>query len=241
MANLQPDIVVPLYRQLYEKVSAKIEEGIYRPGEKIPSEDKLCEMYGVSRITVRRALNQLVEDNVLVKKHGKGTFVSNPRHVESMSAGGSFTRSCLLMNVTPGTKLISIEMQPVDKRIAQYLRVPEGTRVICIKRLRLVDATPAIFEVDYFRREYDFLLKYNLENTSLLELIEQETGMVAEHFEDVFEIKHASKEHADHLDCSIGMPLLRVKQTVTIDAERVLYYNEQFICSDRYQYAVRYC
>ena len=73
----------------------KVRSGEYQVGEKIPSEEQLMTIYGVSRVTVRNAIKQLVDENILIKRHGKGTFVSMPSYVESMTAGGSFTESGL--------------------------------------------------------------------------------------------------------------------------------------------------
>ena len=239
MNGVQADKMVPLYQQLYDTIRRQIELGEYRPGDKIPSEARLSEIYGISRITVRSALQHLVDENILVKKHGKGTFVAMPAYVESMSAGGSFTESWLQTNVVPGTKLISLSVEPSVKKIADILEAEPGSKVICIKRLRLVDDLAAIFEVDYFRSDFDFLLHANLENASILELIREHTGLVLKEFNDIFEVKHANKEHAAYLDCVLGSPLLRVSQTVMTDQLRVMYYNEQYIRSDRYKYAVR--
>jgi len=241
MQVLKTDILIPLYQQLCDIIRKQIETGEFSPGQRIPSEEKLIEMYNVSRVTVRNALKQLVEEDVLVKKHGKGTFVAMPAFIESVAAGGSFTESCMQTNVVPSTQLVSVYEQTANHKIAERLHIEDGANIICIKRLRQVDGVSAIFEVDYFSEQYNFLLHANLKNVSILELIRKNTGIVARNFEDVFEIKTADRELAQYLDCSVGYPLLRVKQVVLIERDEPLYYNEQFIRSDRYKYTVRSC
>ena len=103
MKLLNSDIAIPLYQQLYDLLLDQIRSGVYPPGSKIPSEEELCKTYDLSRVTVRNALGRLVDDNILVKRHGKGTFVATPVFTESAYANGSFTKSCEQMGATPST------------------------------------------------------------------------------------------------------------------------------------------
>lgn len=76
--QLNEDSLTPLYQQLMEDIKTSLAEGKYMPDEKIPSEPELSELYHVSRITVRRAIEELCTEGYLVKKQGKGTYVSQP-------------------------------------------------------------------------------------------------------------------------------------------------------------------
>ena len=239
MKNLNSDISTPLYQQLCDTLKEQITAGQYQAGDKIPSEDQLSKTYHISRITVRNALQHLADENVLVKKKGKGTYVAEQVRVESMSAGNSFIKSCLQMNAVPSTKVISLAKEPAGKKIAGILAVAPDDFVICIKRLRLIDGIAAIFEVDYFREDYNFLLQEDFRDTPLLEFLRKHTGIRATRMEDIYEVRHATKEHAGYLDCKVSSPLLQVSQTVFMDGEQKLYYNEQYIRSDRYKYATR--
>ncbi len=75
MDKLESNKKAPLYQQLYDAILNKVRSGEYQVGEKIPSEEQLMTIYGVSRVTVRNAIKQLVDENILIKRHGKGTFV----------------------------------------------------------------------------------------------------------------------------------------------------------------------
>jgi len=239
MKNLESVSITPLYQQLCDTLKEQIKAGKYKAGDKIPSEDQLSKMYKISRITVRNALQHLADENMLVKRKGKGTFVAEPVIIESMSAGNSFTKSCLQINAVPSTKIISMSKQHAGKKIAEILETSPEDFIICIKRLRLIDNMAAIFEVDYFTKDYDFLIQEDFTGTSLLEFIRKNTGIRAEGIEDIYEVRHASKEHAEYLDCKVGTPLLQVSQTVFMAEGKKLYYNEQYIRSDRYKYAIR--
>lgn len=229
----------PLYKKLYEEIKKQIVTGGYRPGEKLPSEGELCRMYGVSRITVRNALYNLAEEKLLVKYHGKGTFVALPEQVEAMDSGNSFTKSCLRMNARPSTKVVSITLREAGGWIGERLGTEPEERIICIKRIRRVDDVPMIWEVDYFRRDFLFLMEKDLENESLLEVIKKGSGISCRFYEDTFDVCEAGEEAAKYLDCDIAFPLLRVSQKVYGEERKLIYYNEQHIRSDRYKYAVR--
>jgi GntR family transcriptional regulator len=238
MGDLRVNGIVPLYRQFYDTIRTQIDSGEYRPGDRIPSELELCARHKLSRVTVRSAIQRLVDDSILVKLHGKGTFVAMPVFIESVGARGSFTESCLMMNSAPSTRLISREIASPARDIAERLGVDASGQIILIKRLRLVDGLAVIFEADYFRMEYDFLMQENLENASLLNLLYRRTGAAPKNFDDLFDVVNADKEQALHLGCPHGRPLLRVLQTVRSAKAGVVYFNEQFIRSDRYKYAV---
>lgn len=230
----------PLYQQLCDRITEQIRLGEFSPGDQIPSEERLVEMYGISRVTVRSALKRLCDEHILVKRHGKGTFVALPVFVESFSAGGSFTKSCLQRGSTPTTKLVSCAIRSADDQTLRRLGLEPDSKVICVKRIRLVDDVATILEVDYFRSDYQFLLDADFANSPLSDLLFAHTGMLPRVFEDIFDVYVATKEHATCLGCKAGAPLLRVWQTVMGDSHQVLYCNEQYIVSERYKYAINY-
>lgn len=237
ISTLDPESQIPLYQQLYDEIAHLIETGVYKEGEKIPSEDQLSKHYHISRITVRSALQQLVEDHYLIKRHGKGTFVAQVAHVESTSANNSFTKSCIQKNIVPSTKVVDISIMVAGKKEATALCVEQEEKLIVVKRLRFANEMPVILEVDYFTIDFHFMLEKDLETIPLLETIYKEKGLVAYKVEDIFEVAYVTKEQSKLLQCNIGDPLLKVSQAVFKEDGNILYYNEQFICSERYKYA----
>lgn len=239
MFTLNPESSVPLYQQLCNLLTDQIHNGILKPGDRIPSELQLSEMYGISRITVRSAITQMVEEGLLMKRHGKGTYVTIPVFVES-KAGGSFTRSCQKNNIVPRTEVISVKTVPCSSAVSSSLGVAEGLAVHRICRVRYANHTPVILEVDYFRQEDDFILRADFKEMPMSEIILKETGLNPQQFEDIFDIVPATKEQAQFLSCNAGTPMLRVRQIVLTENRQILYYNEQYILTDRYKYAVSY-
>ena len=92
MGNIETKNGIPLYEQVYSALCRDIDLGIYKSGEQIPAEGYLCEKFHVSRVTVRKALQKMVDKKILVKRHGIGTFVSSP-FVESTLAQSNFCRT----------------------------------------------------------------------------------------------------------------------------------------------------
>ncbi len=236
--KMNSDIAIPLYQQLYDILREQIEEGVYPAGSRIPSEEELCKTYNLSRVTVRNALGRMVDDNILVKKHGKGTFVATPVFTESAYAKGSFTKSCLQMGTTPTTRVVSRKFIKAGKMLAKQLQTEDGKRAVCIKRIRCTNDVAAIFEVDYFTEDFEFMMEADVETRPVLDVITEHCGLTSRQYIDTFEVHFAGKEQASWLQCPVNTPLLKVSQVVLNEMRGVLYYNEQYIRSDIYKYVV---
>ena len=235
MATLKHLSPVTLKEQLYREILTKIQTGTYKPGDKIPTELQLSEMYDISRVTVRQTLARLVEEQILIKRAGKGTFVKDTPFIENFFSGGSFTDTCLRMHAAPSTRIIYTEIIPSPARLENRL----GDSVIHITRLRCVNETPCIVEEDYFSAENTFLLEKDLTKVSLFSLVYEKTGLMPANSEDLFRIVYATKHQAELLGCSLAHALLEVSQNVMDANKKLIYINYQYILSERYVYAVR--
>jgi GntR family transcriptional regulator len=240
MDRIDPKNATPLYKQLYQVILKAIEDGTFAHGDRIPSEEELQKQFGISRVTVRNALQLLVNDEFLIKIHGKGTFVADGMFSKRGFSGGGFTDVCLQMNAKPVTHIIDRTLQAAKQKIAEKLGIKANENIIYIQRLRMVNDVPYILERDYCPLSLNFLLDAQLENASIFGLIQEKLGIVPTCFEDHFEVGYASKKDAALLKCDPGTPLLRIDQFITTKDARILYYNEQLVCSNRYKYAVRY-
>ena len=227
-----------LSEQVYEDIIKNINEGVYTPGNTIPGENKLCEIYGVSRVTVRNAIDKLVANGFLIKRKGKGTFVKHKQTVVDMFANGSFTENCKLLGVNPSTAIIYKGYEDADKSLAKVLG-GDDNKVVIIKRVRYIDDDPCIVELDFFSKEYNFLLNDDLENKSLIEHLNKKSNKQPTTFIDKYTIVEANKEYANLLNCKVGMPLLEVDQQVFAEDDSLIYLNKQYIVTNNYIYAVK--
>lgn len=229
----------PLYKQVADAINEMLNDGTYRPGDKIPSEDKLCETYGVSRVTLRAAINLLVKEYKLKKMQGKGTFVNAPVFIET-KVGGSFTKFCLQIGAIPKTDIISSKEVAASQIVAHQLGIQPSVAVCQICRVRYINNVAAIFEIDYFRSNDGYILHADVANYPIANAIKENTGLEVGRFEDVFDIVQATDEQAQIFRCQTTTPLLLVRQKVLTKDRQILYYNEQYIFSERYKYVVSY-
>ena len=164
MNELDPQSIVPLYKQLKDLLLQEIKEGIYKANQKIPTELELSEKYQISRMTVRKALAELVEEGVLAKKQGKGTFVCTPK-IDVRSP--NFTMMCVTNHKVPSSKIIKIVKQPASERDIRELNLVPDEEVIYLLRLLFADGEPVMVEHNFFPERFSKLLETDLEDTSL--------------------------------------------------------------------------
>ena len=143
----------PLYTLIEENFRDLFLDGRLKTGETIPSEWELAEMYGVSRLTVRHAMDNLVRQGWLNRRHGVGTFVANPRVAEISPSRLSFTEQMRAIGRTASSRQIGIQTLPATSEIAAHLHIQEGDPVIEITRVRLADGEPMVFETSYLSQK----------------------------------------------------------------------------------------
>jgi GntR family transcriptional regulator len=141
-AGLSRSSPEPLYRQLSALLEAAIRGGALKPGDRLPSEGLLAERYGVSRITLRQAVGALVRKQILVRKQGKGTFVTAPavRHDPSRLHG--LLGSLFSQADAASARLLRYELSRPPADIADLLGLRSGTKALSLERLYLIDARP---------------------------------------------------------------------------------------------------
>ena len=141
----------PLYQQIYDEIKDAIEKGVYAPKERIPSELELAEQYEVSRITVRRAVEELCSDGYLVKQQGRGTFVSTPHINRQFHASTlqTFTALCAGNGMKAGAHVIDRQIVPARQNEMEFFGLQKDALLLHIKRVRTADGEP-IFEENIF-------------------------------------------------------------------------------------------
>src|SRR5690606_27514047 len=126
----------PLWHQAEMSLRQLIERGEWAAGSQIPNEDRLCEMLGISRITVRHALRNLEEAGLLRREHGRGTFVRSATVVAGVRGLTSFTDEMKTLALAPSTQLLEARRVLADEELADALEIALGDPVVQLKRLR---------------------------------------------------------------------------------------------------------
>jgi GntR family transcriptional regulator len=146
--GLEKNDDIPLYYQLENKIRKKISKGKYVAGEKIPSERSLSKKFDVSRMTARKALENLVDEGILEKRERQGTFVSKSSNNTFPSLVG-INESIESLGKEPSNKVIKKELIKADLEIRNQLNVMEEEKIILIERINLADGVPVGFEQSY--------------------------------------------------------------------------------------------
>ncbi len=231
---LKQDAITPLYVQLMEELETSIRNGVYKPGDKIMTEAEMAREYGVSLITVRKAVGSLMEKGLVVRKQGKGTFVTKPKYSRNMKKLQSFTEMCEQMGVKPGARVLENRLIMADKKVADRLGIEPGSNVVYISRLRLADGEPVQVEKSYFPLKYAFLLEEDLNDGSMFECLKEKAGAKVASSEKMIELCRATAEEAALMDVKKGDYLLFVKSTAYDENGEPMYAGIQLINGDRF-------
>lgn len=237
MLKLNANSTITLFDQIETDLKEKIKEGIYRPGQKIPTEAELIEAYGVSRITIRRAIEDLTKEGILMKKQGKGTFVQEKKIFRKISHTVSFTEACSLSSMTSSsyTSMRRI-LQPGE------LDIPEsdlfsGESVIYIQRIRMADNIPVICENNYFPySRFSFLLNENLDG-SLYQLLEHNYEIhVGKPHNSYIDASYAGKDISEMLNVAPSEPIFLMSTEMYDTHNELIHVGKQYIVSARYRF-----
>lgn len=231
---LKQDAITALYVQLMEELETSIRNGVYKPGDKIMTEAEMAREYGVSLITVRKAVGSLMEKGLVVRKQGKGTFVTKPKYSRNMKKLQSFTEMCEQMGVKPGARVLENRLIAADKKVADRLGIEPGSNVVYISRLRLADGEPVQVEKSYFPLKYAFLLEEDLNDGSMFECLKEKAGAKVASSEKMIELCRATAEEAALMDVKKGDYLLFVKSTAYDENGEPMYAGIQLINGNRF-------
>lgn len=202
------------------------------PGDAIPSERALVVRLGVSRVTVRQAIADLVEAGVLERVHGKGTYVTGPQ-VDSRLHLTSFSREMRDRGLIPATVVLSAGEEPAGDDVAYALRIRPGQAVVRVERLRTADGTPMAYEVGYYPSAlFPGLLQREL--GTLYDIFASEYGVIVTSGEQTVRAESADAHQARILGIARRAPLL-VQERVTHAGDRVIELSTSWYRADRYR------
>ena len=201
---------IPYYIQLMDILKEKVQLGKWAPGDQIPGEQDLCELYRVSRTVVRQALRELELEGVINRRKGKGTFISQPKINEGLVQKlTGFYQDMMERGLKPVTKVLYQNVNPATEKVARFLNIEPGEKVIEILRLRFINEEPIQLVTTYIPFEIcPALADSDLTNRSLYEYLEKEGGIVIAKGRRYIEAVLANETEAAHLGIEHGAPLL---------------------------------
>ena len=203
-----------LYAEIEEAIATEIALGEYRPGDQLPTEDALLQRFQVSRITVRRAIQNLVRRGLLEIRRGLGTFVSLPRIEAELTKLTGFVEDMNAAGQNATARVISQGVVAASSRVAERLRLTRGTKVMQIKRVRLANGVPVSFDETYIPMPLGKeIVRNDLRLHPIFTLLEEEYGIPLVEADYELEAVIASKAVADALQVRVGSPIFQIERT----------------------------
>lgn len=228
---------VPLYYQIKQYIDDKIDNGELKPGDEIPGENDLADLFRVSRPTVRRAVQELANEGVLIKRRGKRTIVAPRKIDQPLSRIIAFSDTVRHSGMTPKTQSLEISYGKLDIALAELLGGKSGETVVKIERLRMADDTPISIITSYILHDIvPGIVEKGLINDSLYRTLTQRYGVKLDVAEQVIEAKAASVREAQLLSVPKGFPLLKLTQLSIAENGRPIEAVIVLTRSDRYRY-----
>lgn len=175
---------IPLYYQLRQQIRSNILEGVWPRGTEIPSEPQIAKELGLSRSTVKQAYDGLVSEGLIVRKQGRGSFVSYRQSEFDIIQEPNFYKKMDTVGANQVSKIIESGFIPATENIARKLEISLGTEVCYFKRVRNIDNVPSIIQTVYIRKEYaGDLLNTDLSSISFHQYIEETAGIILNFFD----------------------------------------------------------
>jgi GntR family transcriptional regulator len=213
MNGIVRDSKLPIYHQLYELLRNHIVRGEWQAGDILPSESELIEQYQISRITVRQALEALVNDGLIYRQRGRGTFVAHPTVEQGLSRIISFTEDMHQRGFKPGTEVLFHDLVSASAEIAKQLQVEPGEELVRIERLRLADGEPMSIEESHLVHRYcPGVLQHDYSENPLRQILEDDYGIRLVRAKQVIRAIPASSQLAEKLSISPKAALLYIER-----------------------------
>jgi GntR family transcriptional regulator len=229
---------VPLYAWVREQLRDQI--AALTPGETIPTEPALCEAFRVSRITIRKAIDDLVAESLLVRRPGRGTYKAKPKLIHELNAITSWTDQLKALGYTPRTAERTVEEITAPKQVASMLQIESDEKVVVLRRLRLADNEPITQMVNYLpsRLVPGFADVVN-DFESLYKVLAERYRLVAAHAVDTVTTRAATDMESQRLRLEAWAPVLSVTRVAYLDDGKPFEVTVAISRGDRFEYKVK--
>lgn len=233
---LDKTIPVPLYYQLVETLRERIRAGELKPGEQLPGERELSEQFGISRMTVRQALQYLIREEALVAHQGLGTFVAEPKLTYSPLHMLGFTEEMMQRGASATSRVIEQIVVAPPASVAAQLDLPDGERITKIVRLRLTDGVPVLLETVYVpAHRFAGLEHADLSHQSLYQQMRQHYGVSLKGSSHTLEAVPANDYECHLFGVQHGTPMILLQGVTYDDADQPVEFFKALYRGDRFK------
>ena len=225
----------PLYFMVEQDIKEKIASGVYKEGDLLPTEKAMCEQYDVSRVTVRRAIDELIEEGVLVRSFGKTAAVGTSSIPRNLNRLNGLFEELESQGVKCSSYVLSHKIVQADEALAKKMECPEKEELLRLERLRYADGVPLCYQSIYlpnrFCRQVDVQA---LANHSLYHMLENRCGVHLSYARQSICAALSSYRIAALLELEEQTPMLKVIRNAYTDQEECVEYSESYYVSKRY-------
>ncbi|UQS84366.1 GntR family transcriptional regulator [Bombilactobacillus thymidiniphilus] len=226
---------MPIYVQIHNTIKQDIAAGKWKIGQRIPSERELATSFKVSRMTLRQAVQTLVDEGILQRKVGSGTFVARQKVQEKMSGTTSFTDIMLAQGKKPSSRVVSYHMAKPTASERDHLRLVQLDQVLRMERIRLADQLPICFEITTVPIKIVENLSRQEITQSFYHALEQK-GYELGHAQQTVSSMLSSEKVSDLLNIKRGSAILRLRQiTYLANGQPFEYVRTQYV-GERFEF-----
>lgn len=228
---------IPLYEQVKRILSYDILSGKYQAGDQLLNENKLCDLYKVSRTTIRRTLKELENEGLVEINHGKGTFVKKQSiNINQMNIGG-YTNILSGENHSTSSKILNKEIIPWDAYIGGKLKLDPGGQILKLKRIIYDGQIPLSIDISFFPLSlYPGISEKIGDNVSTFNLIKNEYGMNTDRFYKELSVISGSVDLSKRLQCSPFDPLFNIEKTMYNEDLQPIHFSNYYIIAKHVKY-----
>lgn len=226
----------PVYIQIHNQLKKDIEAGKWSIGDRIPSERELALNFEVSRMTLRQAVQTLVDEGILERRIGAGTYVANRKVQEKMSGVTSFTDLMTAQGKTPSNKTISFHIANPSLSEAEKLQLKDGEQVLRMERIRYADNVPICFEVATVPQSLVADFSKAEITSSFYKALAEKGGYEMGGAQQTVSAQLASERIAEYLDIKRNGPILKLRQVSFLsNGEPFEYVRTQYV-GERFEF-----
>lgn len=228
---------IPLHEQISNRLRKAILENEYAPEQKLPSEHELSKQFDASRITVRHALETLVNEGLIYKKQGLGSFVRSRKVSEPLIHLHDFMEEIARAGYEATSKVLSFKKTKAPREITDILGLEPDSAVVQMDRIRMGDGQPLAFDRTWFPLQYGkLLITRDLEHKTIYKILEEEFGIPILTGRYQIKAANADKELGQHLNVAPNKALLLVDRTSCTTGQKKVYYQQRYIRPDKMAY-----
>jgi GntR family transcriptional regulator len=240
MNSINRDSPIPAYYQIALAIRNRILQQEWEIGQRIPSETELAKLYGVSRVTMRQAIAELVKDGVLERKRGSGTFINQKPIplVHDLSLPHILAGRLRKMGLATSSRIIKAQTFPDPlPEVQQNLKITEKTPVAYLKRILLIGDEPTALNRSWFDNTHcPDIAEQELIDNSLSKTLRERYGLVPAYANNWLEVIRSTQETAELLDNRLDMPMILVRSVSYLADETPLEYSITEWLGDRIRF-----